>query len=412
MQKTFRDPIHGNIALTLPRDRVLLDLIDTPEFQRLRRIHQLGSNYLTFHGAEHSRFTHSLGVLHLMTRALDQLIANDPELENKIKNYYQLARIASLLHDIGHGPFSHSAENVKAWKLPYHEELGARIIFGQSTIAKILKKHKIDLTELRKILEDRSTLPLVNELLHGHFDLDRADYLLRDSHATGVKYGVFDLERLLTSLSYYKQGGKLHLAIDYKGLHALEEFILARYFMYEQVYLHKTSLAAEFLLLAIFRRVADLSKVKKLELRHPSLSKLFGGRPLTNYEFWLLDDYLLYTAIASWAKEADPILSDLCQRFLSRKLLKSAQAATPQLAKKLYTKAVGLAKQKGFEPRYYVGMLDASLTPYPPYDFSGKKLPEIKLLNGKQVVSISKASSVVAHFARREFNNTKVCFPG
>lgn len=412
MQKIFRDPIHGNISLTLPRDQVLLDLIDTPEFQRLRRIHQLGSSYLTFHGAEHSRFTHSLGVLHLMTRALDQLCENFPELEIKIKNHYQLGRIASLLHDIGHGPFSHSAENVKSWKLPHHEVSGAAIIFGQSAISKVLRKYKVNLSELKNILNDCSTLPLISELLHGHFDIDRADYLLRDSHATGVKYGVFDLERILSSLSYYKRAGKIHLAIDYKGLHALEEFILARYFMYEQVYLHKTSLAAEFLLQAIFKRVADLSKSGKLELRHPSLLKLFSGRGLSNYEFWLLDDYLLYTAIASWAKEKDTILSDLCQRFLSRKLLKSAQATTPELAKKLYTKALRRAKQKGFEPRYYVGILDASLTPYPPYDFGGKKLPETMLRNGKQVLSISKASSVVAHFARRKFNNTKVCFPG
>ncbi|MDD4351676.1 MAG: HD domain-containing protein [Candidatus Gracilibacteria bacterium] len=408
--KVFRDPIHGNISLVLPRDKVLLELIDTPEFQRLRRIKQLGTSYLTFHGAEHSRFTHSLGVMHLMTEALDELKSKDLKLENILPKYYQLARIAALLHDIGHGPFSHSFEYLKLG-FPHHEETTLKIILGKSEINRVLKRYKINFKELTSIISGSSGLPLVSELLHGHFDIDRADYLLRDSHATGVKYGVFDLARLLSSLTFFKQANKIHLAVEKKGLHALEEFILARYFMYEQVYLHKTSLCSEFLFQAIFRRVAALKKTGKLILRHPSLHKLFSKETLTNYDFWLLDDHLLTTAIASWAKQEDPILRDLCHRFLSRKLFKSVETENTSEAQKLAQRSGQIANKLNFDAKYYVGILDGSLTPYPPYDFKGKKLTEIYILDNKKTYRMSQASDIIKQFASKKFANSKVCFP-
>jgi len=411
-QKVFRDPIHGNIILSLPRDQVILDLIDTYEFQRLRRITQLGTSFLTYHGAEHSRMTHSLGVFHLMTVALDHLIKiSSTKIAKKLEKNFQIARITALLHDIGHGPFSHTFENLFSG-MKQHEQWSKIIIKEKTSINRILTKYGFKISDIIDIIDGKFEIPLISELLSGHLDVDRMDYLLRDSHATGVKYGVFDWERIVASLETYHKGNKIHLAVNIKGLHSVEEFILARFFMYEQVYLHKTILTSEFLVKSIFRRAADLVQKGQLTVRNEALKALFTNRSLNLENYMLLDDHMLSGVFIAFRKEKDKILSDLCDRFLKRRLLKTM---TVEKNFKTFVKEVRrISNKAGFDADYYVGVLDNSLTPYPPYlSNSRKSVKDIVIVdkNGK-TTEISKVSGLIKQFRGREFKENRLCFPG
>lgn len=405
----FRDPIHGNIYLNLPHDQVLLDLIDSPEFQRLRRISQLGGIVLTYPGAEQSRFTHSLGVMHLMILALDHLrkISNDKIWLKHLEKYATTTKIAALLHDIGHGPFSHTFESLKAIKTYKHEAWTVQIIRKSPNISRILKKYKIDPEEVIKIIEKKCEQPIFHELLSGHLDVDRMDYLLRDSHATGVKYGEFDWQRLLTTLTPVAINDKYHLGLSEKAVHSLEEFILSRYFMYEQVYLHKKVLSTEFLIQSIFLRVFDLVAEEKIDIRHPVLAKLFNNKELDVHEFYELDDYLISTFFRSMSNNGDDILRDLCQRFLNRRLFKVVT-----LTKKDDLKDIKkYAKEQGFPPRYYVGELSAKLTPYPIYEETENSLADFPIVLENNIMSISEVSPIIKKFKGYSFRTSLCAYP-
>jgi HD superfamily phosphohydrolase len=239
--KTLRDPVHGNMFLP---DPLILDLVDSFEFQRLRRIRQLGSCFLVFHGAEHSRFQHALGTMWLMHSVLERWEASGrlqtaPEVR-------KAALAAALLHDIGHGPFSHALEHTFVGI--DHERLGQQIILGP--LRPLLESHGCDPQDVVDLLTNRFREPVLCELLSGQLDVDRMDYLQRDSLYTGVKYGLFDSQRILETLVplraavnqedlFAETREGLVLAIDGKGVLAVEEFLFSRYFMYWQVYLHR-----------------------------------------------------------------------------------------------------------------------------------------------------------------------------
>src|SRR6266700_1422742 len=252
-ERIYRDPVHNIIRLRSDTDdgRLMIRLIDTPEFQRLRRIKQLGLGLYTYQGAEHSRFTHSLGALHLMARILDRLSDS-----NKISPEDRAAaQAAALLHDIGHGPFSHAMEAVLGF---HHEEWTVRAVTSDETeIGHALRGYSPDLPRrVASIIEGTFKPAALAQLVSSQLDVDRMDYLLRDSLMTGAKYGLFDLEWIINSLHIDEQADRIYVAA--RGIHAVEEYLQARYYMFRQVYFHRTLRSAEAGLRSALRRSLEL----------------------------------------------------------------------------------------------------------------------------------------------------------
>ena len=280
MERLYRDPVHNIITLdeSAADDALLIGLIDTPEFQRLRNIKQLGLALYTFQGAEHSRFTHSLGVMHIMTRVLDQL-----QKRHRIKPEERVAaRTAALLHDIGHGPFSHVIEKVLHQR---HERWSVRIIANRRTaINRRLRSFDPHLPErVIGLIEHRSEPLWIGQLVSSPLDVDRFDYLLRDSLMTGVKYGNFDLEWIIHALEIDPTTGQL--CVGDRGLFAAEEYLQARYYMFRQVYFHRTLRAAEAVLMSTLRRAVELHRAGRLNfvLGGSVIERLLSGERLRTH---------------------------------------------------------------------------------------------------------------------------------
>ena len=324
--KTFRDPVHGDIQLP---QGVICELIDHPDFQRLRRIRQLGVCYSTFHGAEHSRFQHTLGACWLAFQVVrnwtwQQQVELTPQ-------EVQATLCAVLLHDVGHGPFSHALEHV--FTGVDHESIGWELI--RSRFRGVLERHGVEPEMVISILRGDYPRRLLHELISGQLDVDRMDYLQRDSLFTGTRYGLFDVQRILSSLTavYDLERGCEVLAVDAKAIEAVEAFLFSRYFMHWQVYFHRAVRASEFLLRSILQRARSLYP-RRLQLPD-SLRFLFeGGGGLTPTflaGFIASDDSDILQAIKSWQHGSDPVLADLCQRFLGRRLPKVLESADPGL---------------------------------------------------------------------------------
>ena len=232
-ERVYHDPLHGAIALNSsdPTEALLIQLIDTPAFQRLRRIRQLGPASLTFHGAEGSRFTHSLGVMAVARRAFDRIARDYPQL----LPHRTVLLCAALLHDIGHGAFSHTAEEIFGSD---HEWWTRRILRESESIRGLLDRFSPDLIEqVEAVLLKKYPLPLIWQLVSSQLDCDRLDYLMRDSYFTGASYGRIDLDRILMALRY--DPVTRQLVVARKGMAAIEHYLIVRYFMYSQVYNHR-----------------------------------------------------------------------------------------------------------------------------------------------------------------------------
>lgn len=244
-EKVFKDPVHRYVHV---RDQVIWDLISTREFQRLRRIRQLGTTYLVFHGAEHSRFTHSLGVYEIVRRIIDDVFNGRPEWDN---NERLLALCAALLHDLGHGPFSHAFEAVFGTD---HEAYTRAILLGNTEVNAILRKVDSGFPELvAQVIDNNYTNQQVVSLISSQIDADRMDYLQRDAYFTGVSYGHFDMERILRVMRPRKD----MVVIKASGMHAIEDYIMSRYQMYLQIYFHPVSRSAEAVLNHILKRAKN-----------------------------------------------------------------------------------------------------------------------------------------------------------
>ena len=302
---SFRDPVHGFIDITEDE----LKIINSTPFQRLRNIRQLATTYLVYHGAEHTRFGHSIGVMHLTSRVFDSIVQKNPRLfsENKEENkkkavwYRQILRLIGLTHDLGHAPFSHASEELFD-QGKEHEDY-TKLILCETEIADHIKtignqfKHRYgeayDITpELvwmiydgKEVTNEQFIVPdffFLKSLMDGELDCDKMDYLLRDSLYCGVSYGKYDLDRFVSTLTVFKDDNQLQLAIERGGVQALEEFILARYFMFIQVYFHKT------------RRYLDKALVKSLKAVLPS-----GKYPDEIHEYLMWDDVRVLNLIAT-----------------------------------------------------------------------------------------------------------------
>jgi HD superfamily phosphohydrolase len=375
--KYLRDPVHGAIGFDKTRERLVIDLVNTREVQRLRRIRQLGALFLTFHGAEHTRFTHSVGVAWMAKRIFDALEANGqvPLRPKQRERTRLVAVVAALLHDVGHGPFSHLYE--KVFDERRHEEWTRLIIRnGRGEAGRLLRRAGI--AEEVLAVYDRSYRPaFVSDIVSSQLDADRLDYLLRDSLMTGVAYGQYDLPWILINLRLARRGrdGDLRLCLNAtKGYHAAEQFVIARYLMYQQVYYHKTARAAEQMIRTALQRLVDAHREsgRYPEPCPPALRRLIETRgDLTVDDYHHLDDWLFLSAFQGWAaapsRHVDPILRDLCDRITRRRLFKTVRI-TADTRHRAYTQALaGLQAQfvkRGFDPQYYMLEDDATDLPY------------------------------------------------
>lgn len=319
IRKIINDPVYGFITVD---DPLVFQVIAHPWYQRLRRIHQMAFAHLVYPGAVHTRLHHSLGAYHLMCNALTELKNKGVEITPDEET---AAKIAILLHDIGHGPFSHALENVLIHNT-HHETISILIM-------RVLNEQmKGQLAKAIDIFTNNYTKPFLHQLISGQLDVDRMDYLTRDSFFTGVSEGVIGYDRILKMLTV-KDGD---LMIEEKGIYSIEKFLVSRRLMYWQVYLHKTVLGAEKTLVKIIQRAEELIKQGR-EVQATSVTFDFFLKSATNTafieqqldKFCLVDDFDVLATIKNWIFHPDTVLSTLCRCLIERRLLKVKLQAEP-----------------------------------------------------------------------------------
>ncbi|MFL5786844.1 MAG: HD domain-containing protein [Flavisolibacter sp.] len=361
VRKIINDPVYGFITIDNP---LIFDIISHPYYQRLRRIHQMAFASLVYPGAVHTRLHHSLGSYHLMGLALNELKSKGVEISQEEETG---ARIAILLHDIGHGPYSHALEKQLIKNID-HEEIS-------SLILQLLNdQFQGKLTTAIEIFTNVYKKPFLHQLVSGQLDVDRMDYLTRDAFFTGVVEGAIGYDRILKMLAVHDG----QLLIEEKAIYTVEKFLVSRRLMYWQVYLHKTVLAAEKMLIMIFRRAQQLIE-NGIEVNAASdnldfflKQQLPDGNFIRHLEkFARLDDTDVMCAIKNWCGHIDKVLSRLCRGLVDRKLLKIKYQAAPfdeELIRiKIHETAKNLAISEE-EAEYFVFTGEAINTTYNPYD--------------------------------------------
>ena len=394
-KRVLRDAIHDYIHVD---HLVIWHLINSQEMQRLRRVKQLGGTYQVFQSAEHSRFVHSLGVYQVVRRMLETEC-----LDNELNDYDKLCVMcAGLLHDIGHGPFSHSFEGVFKED---HENITVRMILEDSEVHNILITVHEDLpTDIAAIIQHTHKNQILIQMVSSQLDADRMDYLLRDSYMTGTTYGQFDMSRILRTMRICD--GK----IVYKesGVQAIENYILARYHMYWQVYYHPTARSYEHLLQSVFQRVKDLFSEGysyKTDLKY-LLPFLYDE--LTVDDFTRLDEAVVLYYFREFMNEDDFILKDLSARFLNRKLFKYKQLRNQEELDDIKH----ISSSLGYDPRYYISD-NQKQVPYLHYGESGE-LSEIEILSPSGELSpLPSKSEIVSAILNSKLykSDKKVFFP-
>ena len=341
-EKVFKDPVHGYIYV---HDPMIWDVINAREVQRLRRIRQLGTAYHTYPGGEHSRFSHSLGVYEVMRQILSHFDRNGYGLPPADQ---RLALVSGLLHDVGHAPFSHALESVLD---THHEDWSEAIIRHPSTeVHQALSRVSSNFpAEVADVIGKTHPNRLVVSLVSGQLDADRLDYLMRDSLFTGVDYGKFDLPRIVRIMVPQQD----RLVVKKSGRYTVEAYLLARYFMYWQVYFHPVCRAAEILLNMILRRAQHLvgEGGHRLSL-FPEFDRLLAGE-WSLADYLAVDDSILLASFTAWQRHGDLILSDLSQRFLDRRLPKYRELGSARPTEETLKVLNQLVAAAGFDPEYY-----------------------------------------------------------
>lgn len=323
-KKIFNDPIYGFINI---QSDLIYDIIETPQFQRLRRIKQTGLADYVYPGANHTRFHHALGAMHLMSRALDNLREKGHSISNE---EYEASLIAILLHDIGHGPFSHTLEDSLLTNVS-HEEISLLVM------ETLNKQFDNQLVLAIKIFTNSYERPFFHQLVSSQLDIDRLDYLKRDSFFTGVSEGSIGSDRIIKLFDIVDD----NIVVEEKGIYSVENFLSARRLMYWQVYLHKTGIAADAMLKNILERAKglivsgtelELSQPLKLFLSNKIDLQTLSKNQATLDKFTQLDDYDIWAAIKSWTSSSDKILSSLSKSLINRKLYKIKLSNEPLTA--------------------------------------------------------------------------------
>ena len=389
--KIINDPVYGFITID---DELVFSIIAHPYYQRLRRIQQMAMAHLVYPGAVHTRLHHSLGAYHLMTIALQELTRKGIEITEQEQ---QAAKIAILLHDVGHGPYSHALEQVLAEGV-HHEKISLLIIEALNN--KFEGKLQIALD----IFNGSYHKKFLHQLVSGQLDVDRMDYLTRDSFFSGVIEGYVAYDRILKMITV-KDG---ELMVEEKGIYSIEKFLIARRLMYRQVYLHKTVLSAEQMLQRIIKRAKYISA----QCQQPLHS--FINEPMQNItldQFCSLDDTDVLMAIKSWCSHSDKILSMLCRGIIDRELLKVKYSSSPvdlqtvQARKEITASVLGLTLQ---EAEWLVFTGEASSTTY---NFEEQQI-KILFKNG-EVKNISAVDdALINESLRGNIKKYYICYPG
>jgi HD superfamily phosphohydrolase len=412
-ERIYRDPVHNIIRLQTDTDEgeLMMRLIDAQEFQRLRRIKQLGLGLYTYQGAEHSRFTHSLGAFHLMTRVLDRL----GERHSIAEKDRVAARAAALLHDVGHGSFSHVMEKVLGF---HHERWTVQVLLSEQTeVGALLRSHSSELPlKVASIIEGKFQPSALAQLVSSQLDVDRMDYLLRDSLMTGAKYGIYDLEWIINALAIDEEADRIY--VEARGLYAVEEYLQARYYMFRQVYFHRTLRSAEAVLRSIIRRALQLLADGK-EVWHAegtAFEKILRREPLTITDHLQVDDSDIIFHVKQWQTSDDAILGDLSRRFIARRLFKAIDLDMPVSERPEFLSAArNSVMRAGFDPDYYFIEDRASDVPYYNYYSAQETEPKTRIyvetgFARPQIREISEVSNVVRGL-QHGYELHRVCFP-
>jgi len=326
-RKIINDPVYGFITID---DAFIYQIISHPYYQRLRRIHQMAMAHLVYPGAVHTRLHHSLGAYHLMRNALHEIKSKGINIS---EDEEQAAKIAVLLHDIGHGPFSHALEHTLIKDVD-HEEISLLLMKRMNEEFDGKMQKAID------IFTNNYSKNFLHQLLSGQLDVDRMDYLIRDSFFTGVTEGVIGYDRIIKMLTVHDG----ELMVEEKGIHSIEKFLVSRRFMYWQVYLHKTVLSAEKMLVKIIDRARAIKAQSPSRVFNFFLNNENESKKIVNHldDFCKLDDYDVLFSIKSWIDYPDKILSVLCKNFINRNLLK-VKYSVHEISKELLAEKTAVA---------------------------------------------------------------------
>ena len=382
--RTYYDPLHQSITLnsSIPEEKMVMELIDSSPFQRLRRIKQLGPAHLTFHGAESSRFTHSLGVFHIARRAINHL----SELDSRLKEHKFILYGAALLHDVGHGPLSHTSEEVFRIK---HEVWTAKLINSNQELTMILNKYGKDNAKIisdliqSRISPEKSIISLISSQL----DCDRLDYLMRDSYTTGARYGQLDIDRIISAMTIAPDGD---LAIHPKGLMAVEHYLVIRNLMYRSVYNHRLNEVCNWLLEQIIKTARKMGP-KNVWADENMSEWLWNHERMSQESFLSNDDIITGYHINKWKDSCYGNLSNLCKRFINRNLLKALNISYFSLETKLeaLAKARILSEKYSIEPDISCGLREQTVKSYHPYKFG------LRLWDGEKLQALEEVSPLV-----------------
>ena len=378
--KVLKDPVHSYIHIHY---EVIWNCLDSKEFQRLRRIRQLGGDFQVYPTAEHSRFSHSLGVYEIVRRMVTEVKSLCIELTEYEKVCVMLA---GLLHDVGHGPFSHAFEHVTNHS---HEEYTAKIILGNTELNSILREVSKKLPEdIVSIIQHTHENDILNQIVSGQLDADRMDYLLRDSYFTATSYGQFDLERILRTMRVRKTSeGRKVIVVKHTGIHSVEDYIMARYQMYWQVYYHPVARSYEAVFIQLFNRLKDIFKDNKVYFEDMKVLVPFLEKSeVSEEEYFKLDENSLLYCCALIQDKADKIAADLAKRLQNRKLFEYVDYNEENLAQ-----IQNMLRDNGYDEQYYLRIENIEASVYSPY--KGRKIL-IEKLDG-QIVALEKASTIV-----------------
>lgn len=401
-EKVFRDPVHNYITVNHP---VIYDLINSKEFQRLRRVKQVSTTVFTFHGAEHSRFSHCLGVYEIARRVTEIFDAKFSEIWDSNENL--LTMVAALLHDVGHGAYSHTFEKLFDTD---HEAITQEIITSPDTeVNAILRGVSPDFPEnVASVINHTYHNKQVVQLISSQIDCDRMDYLLRDSYYSGARYGQFDLTRILRVIRPTADG----IVFEYNGMHAVEDYIVSRFQMYMQVYFHPASRAMEVLLQNLLKRAKYLYHIDSHFFKKTSPNLIpFLTNQASLADYLSLDDGVMNTYFQAWMAAEDDILADLASRFVNRKVFKSV--TFEEESRKDLSHLVELVKSVGFDPDYYTGIHVNFDLPYDIYR-PEKKEPrtEINMIQKDgSVVELSTISPIVKTLTGTIYGDRRFYFP-
>lgn len=385
--KVLKDPVHSYIHINY---EVVWNCLDSKEFQRLRRIRQLGGDFQVYPTAEHSRFSHSLGVYEIVRRMVTEIKSLSMELSEYDKICVMLA---GLLHDVGHGPFSHAFEHITNHS---HEDYTAKIILGETELNQVLTEVSPRLPEdIVSIIEHNHPNDILNQIISGQLDADRMDYLLRDSYFSATSYGQFDLERILRTMRVRKiDKNKKALVVKYTGIHSVEDYIMARYQMYWQVYYHPVARSYEAVFIQLFNRLKDIFKDNKeyfsdMKVLIPFLEK----NVVSVEEYFKLDENSLLYCCSLIQDKDDEIAADLARRLQNRRLFEYVDYSEENLAQ-----IKNMLKEQNLNEKYYLRVENVEASVYSPY--KGRKIL-IEQLDGK-IVALEKASTIVESITKGE----------